>query len=85
VLLEYEFDSIGLQLFSVFSYSMSRLSNCHNCFRKQWQKLEEKQQALPLVRADLKQQLHELMAKKLEEESKNDTATLRIRMQSLLS
>jgi len=72
---------------SMLSYSKVRLSNSHHHFNKCWQKLEKEQQNLPLVEADgnLKQQLHELMAKKLEEESKNDVARLRARLQAILS
>ncbi|XP_033607662.1 uncharacterized protein LOC111865310 isoform X2 [Cryptotermes secundus] len=60
------------------------LSNSHHYFNKQWQKLERDQRSLPLVETDLKQQLHELMVKKLEEENKNDVIKLRVRLQAIL-
>jgi hypothetical protein len=36
------------------------------------------------VETDLRQQLHELMAKKLEEENRNDVLKLRVRLQAIL-
>jgi ubiquinone biosynthesis protein Coq4 len=70
----------------MLSYSKSHLSNYHHRFNKYWHKLEKEQQALPLVETgrDLKQQLQELIAKKLEEESENDVTRLRVRLQAIL-
>jgi hypothetical protein len=68
------------------SYSKTHLSDFHHHFIKNWQEQETEQRALPPVEADrdLKQQLQELVAKKLKEESKNDVARLMIRLQASL-
>jgi hypothetical protein len=68
------------------SYSKTHLSDFHHHFIKNWREQETEQLVLPLAEADrdLKQQLQELVAKKLREESKNDVARLRVRLQAIL-
>jgi hypothetical protein len=71
----------------MLSYRRSHLSNCHHRFNKYWLKLEKEQQTSVLVETnrDVKQELQNLIAKKLEEESKNDVTRLRVRLQGILS
>lgn len=74
-------------MFSMSSCSKDHVSNCHYHFNKYWQEMENEQRALPLAETDgdLKRQLQNLIAKKLEEESKNDVTKLRVRLQTILS